>query len=368
MTARTRPTAPSRPSCCRWRRTAPARLPAECTEPAPGTVTCEFGPLQAGETRSVTLDAALPPDLVYNAGAPFPITTTASVGNHAGPDADPADNTVSVSVTAVAVADLSVHDLAVENPPFEMLTREEVVVALASRIDSGGPSSPMDTDLTLTAQADPGAAVSPTRLRTRQPALRQGENRALLSYAILTCRTPGRHRFDFGLEIAPSRAPDTDPDPAANGAATSLVVDCLGAEEVVINVQPGMWPNRVALTSRDLNLAILSTEAGEYGRTEPFDARRIVEESVRIGTRRMIDGTEPGSTTFAGMQLEDSFEPGPPETLQDGDDDMVVHVIDVQSTGLRMGDTELCAMGQFVDRTTGERRDFFGCDAAVPLD
>ncbi len=343
-------------------------LPAACAETTPGTVTCEFGVMQGGETRSVTLEAALPADLVYNAGAPFQITATASVGNHAGPDSDLSNDTVAVTVTAVAVADLSVRNLTVENPPFEMRTREEVVIALASRIDSGGPSSPMDTDLTLTGSADPGASVSPTLLRTRQVALTRDENRGVLSYAILTCRTPGRHRFDFDLGIAPTRAPDTDPDPSADAAQSSLSVDCLGTEEVVINVQPGQWPNRVPLTSRELNLAILSTAAGEYGRSEAFDATTIVEDTVRIGTRRMVDGTEPGSTTFAGITLDDSFEPGPPETVQDGDADMVVNIIDVQSTGLRMGDTELCAKGQYIDRTTGERRDFVGCDAAVPLD
>ncbi len=343
-------------------------LPAECTEPAPGTVTCEFGVMQAGETRSVTLEAALPADLVYNAGAPFPITATASVGNHAGPDAVPANDTASVTVQAVAVADLSVSGLAVENPPFEMRTGENVVIALSSLIDSAGPSSPMDTDLTLTATADAGALVSPTWLRTRQPALRIGERRAVRGYATLSCRTPGEHVWAFSQRIDPTRTPDTDPAAGNDQAGEKLVVNCLGVDEVIINVQPGMWPNRVALTSRDLNVAILTTDPGEYGRAEAFDATSIVRDSIRIGTRRMVEGLEPGTDRYADISNDDTFEPVPPETAQDGDLDLIVHVIDVPSTLLKTGDTELCTMGEYVDAATGETHDFAGCDAAIPLD
>lgn len=133
-------------------------------------------------------------------------------------------------------------------------------------------------------------------------------------------------------------------------------------------MQPGQFPNRVALNSRELTIAVLTTEPGEYGRAEGFDATAIIRDSVRIGTRRMVDGLEPGSQRFADISIETAFERVPPETVQDRDPDLIVHVIDVPDTLLRRDDTELCAMGQYIDPATGETRDFAGCDAAVPLD
>ena len=321
----------------------------------------------AGASRSVTLAAAVPADLVYNAGAPLPITATANVADQAGTDLDSSDNSVSRAVTAVAVADLSMASLAVDNPPVQMLTGENVVINLSSVITSAGPSSPMDTLLTLTAAADAGASVSPTWLKTSQVALAHGERRALDDHAIISCRTRGKHVYDFTHRLDPARSPDTDPDSSNDEARASLTVECLGPDDVVVNLQPGQWPNRVKLGTREASLAILTTAAGEYGRPEAFDAANVIVESVRIGTRRMVQGLEPGTSTFGGTALDDSFEPVPPENVQDQDRDLTFFYFDVAASGLRATDSEMCAMGVYRDPATGERREFFGCDVAVVI-
>ena len=342
-------------------------LPAECTEPVPGTATCNLGTMLAGASRSVTLAAAVPADLVYNAGAPLPITATANVADQAGTDLDSSDNSVSRAVTAVAVADLSMASLTVDNPPVQMLTGENVVINLSSVITSAGPSSPMDTLLTLTAAADAGASVSPTWLKTSQVALAHGERRALDDHAIISCRTRGKHVYDFTHRLDPARSPDTDPDSSNDEARASLTVECLGPDDIVVNLQPGEWPNRVKLGTREASLAILTTAAGEYGRPEAFDAANVIVESVRIGTRRMVQGLEPGTSTFGGTALDDSFEPVPPENVQDQDRDLTFFYFDVADSGLRATDSEMCAMGVYRDPATGEKREFFGCDVAVVI-
>lgn len=339
-------------------------LPPACAEPSPGTVTCDLGNLVAGASVSVTVAAAVPADLVHNAGAPLAITAEAVALDRAGTDPNPADNEATRAVTAVAVADLAVTSLAVDNPPVQMRTNENVVIGLSSAITSAGPSSPMDTHVTLTASADAGAAVSPTWLKTGQPALRDGEQRAVANHAIISCRTRGAHSFDFAQRIAPAREPDTDPDGGNDEARTRLVVACQGADEVVVNLQPGQWPNRVILGTREASLAILTTAAGEYGRAAAFDAAEILLETVRIGSRRMVDGLEPGTDRFGGTALDDSIETTLPETTQDGDRDLTLFYFDVDASGLRATDREVCARGRYRDPATGAAQEFFGCDVA----
>jgi len=344
-------------------RTGPV-LP-NCSEPSPGTLRCGFGETLPGATQVLDMTARVPPDLVYNAGAPFGITAIAKVEDLAGIEAHPADNTISTTVTAVAVANLAVRDLAVQRPPLRMRTGEPVVVHLQSTISSGGPSSPMDARTTLTAKSDAGALVTPTWLESFDRAVTDGEIRTIDDWPIITCQERGRHRYDFAQTIAPHRAPDTDPDASNDRFDTTLEVDCIGRAQVVVNLMPGTFPNVVVLDSRETRLAVLSTRAGEYARTSDFDARWIDPASIRVGSRRMVDGGEPGGTRFSEPRLEDAPEKIPPETTFDGDEDLFVDTIDLSDAGLRADDSEACVMGIYTDPATGERAEFYGCDSIL---
>lgn len=343
-------------------RTGP--VPAGCSEPVPGTLRCALGWMAAGETRDIATGAALPADLVYLAGAPFPITATAQIDDPSGFDSDPASNAVSATVTAVAVADLSVDALAVANPPLRMRVGEDLVIDLPATIGSAGPSSPMDSVLQLVSAADPGARVSTTWVETFQQALAMGEARPVMSHPILTCLTPGRHRFDFALTIRPDRAPDTDPNPDNNAQRTAIEVDCRGEREAIINLEPGRFPNPLSLARRENTLAILTTRAGEYGLALPFDATLVDPRSLRFGSRRMLEGLEPGTALFSDFSTPDSFERIPPEILQDGDLELQIFHFDAPSSGLRPEDREVCVMGLFRDPASGADTPFQGCDSA----
>ena len=344
-------------------RTGP--LSPNCSEPSPGTLHCGFGEMMPGAVQALNMTARVAPDLVYNAGAPLGITALAKVEDRAGIEAQPADNTVSITVTAVAVANLGVRDLAVQRPPLRMRTGESVVVHLQSTISSGGPSSPMDARTTLTAKADAGASVTPTWLESFDRAVTDGETRTIDDWLIITCQERGRHRYDFAQGIAPHRAPDTDPDTSNDRFNTTLEVDCSGREQVVVNLMPGTFPNIVVLDSRETRLAILSTRPGEYGRASHFDARWIDPTSIRVGSRRMIAGSEPGGTRFSEPRLVDAPEKITPETTLDGDEDLFVDTINLSDAGLHADDSEACVMGTYTDPATGGRAEFYGCDSIL---
>lgn len=205
-------------------------LPPDCVAATPSTLSCNLGSLRPRESRSLELLADVPPNLVYDAGAPLPVTARGRVADRGGNDGNPADNEREVSVMAVAVADLYLTDFSAPNPPIQMLVDEQVVVELTSVVGSKGPSSPMDTVLTLTAEASAGATVSPTWLATAQNRVQNGESRLVVDHPILMCSSPGAAEFHFTHEIAPARAPDTDPEPSNNRAELVLKVECLASD------------------------------------------------------------------------------------------------------------------------------------------
>ncbi len=338
--------------------------PAPCEQSTPGVIECAYGKLLAGENRSVTLSALVPPDLVYLNGSPLSITGTAMVANLSGNDLDPASNSVTASVLAIAVADLSVDSFELPNPPVQMKVGESVVIAVDSIIDSAGPSSPMDTTLTLTGSADAGASISPTTLLTAQTALASGEQRPVEDHFIISCQRPGVHTFEIGHSIAPTRIDDSDPNSSNNEQSVRFEVECTGRIEVRINILPGRWPNEVGFGTRELAVGVMTTDPGEYPNIGAFDASWILPDTVFFGSERILDGSESGVNPWAtsALDLRDLEEPIPPESALDGDDD-AFFLFDTQQSGLTPQDTRGCVVGIYLDPTTGEKHDFFGCDA-----
>ncbi|QBJ25608.1 DUF11 domain-containing protein [Haematobacter massiliensis] len=232
--------------------------PPGCVAPASEKLSCDIDMLRPGETRTITAPAMLPADLVYLAGAPFTIDAVGKVADRAGNDAAQANNTSTATVKAVAVADLAIRLFDIPNPPRQMLPGEAVVIELASTLHSGGPSSPMDTLLTLRSTADNGATVTPTFLTTTQAALRQDEVRTIVDHAVLTCREPGHHRFRFEHQIAPDRAPDSDPVAGNDKAVHDLAIECLHGDQ-----QPPQVFEQPEVLLRGLRAAGLDSSVAE---------------------------------------------------------------------------------------------------------
>ena len=319
-----------------------------------------------GATQVLDMTARVPPDLVYNAGAPFGITATAKVEDLAGIEVQPADNTVSTTVTAVAVANLAVRDLAVQRPPLRMRTGEPAVVHLQSTISSGGPSSPMDARTNLTAKADAGASVTPTWLEVPS-------DRAVIDGETADHRRLADHHLS-GARPAPLRLRAGDHAPSRARHRSGRVERPLrhDARSRVHRARAGRGELDARRLSEPRRPEFARDAAGHpldpgWGICPEQRLRRawIDPGSIRVGSRRMVQGGEPGGTRFSEPRLEDAPERTPPETTLDGDEDLFVDTIDLAEAGLRADDTEACVMGTFTDPATGERVEFYGCDSIL---
>jgi hypothetical protein len=156
----------------------------------------------------------------------------------------------------------------------------------------------------------------------------------------------------------------TDPDLSDNVAELTVDIECL--IPVVINIHPGSFPNSVNLKSKQgvIPVAILTTEAGEYGLPTAVDATAIDPLSVHFGPADLLFDVDPpgGATESHGRgHIEDSFELD--EATKDGDLDLVLH-FRAPETGLDFGDSEACVKGTIL--IGGMPFGVFGCDSITP--
>jgi len=147
-----------------------------------------------------------------------------------------------------------------------------------------------------------------------------------------------------------SAAIDGDQTDNVATTTTSVIV------RVAINISPGTFPNTLNRRGQ-ANVAVLTTSAGEYGLTMPFDATTIDPLSVRFGPGSLVLAGGGAAETHGTGHPEDAFELD--EITKDGDTDMVLH-FRVASSGLLTTSTEACVAGTF-----GPGYRFFGCDSIV---
>ncbi|MDT8307024.1 MAG: S8 family serine peptidase [Anaerolineae bacterium] len=332
---------------------------AGCMQGPPGTLTCNLGSMAPGAVEVIQITVLIDADLVYNAGGPTTITNNATVEDLAGPDPDPANDTVSEDTLVVAEADLEIVSFEAVDPPAQVLVGEDVDITLRKVFTNNGPSAPMDVEVTQTATAPPDATVTPTMAVSTEAALALNELRELFEVFTINCGAASHHTFIFENEIQPLDPADTDPDQSNNTATVELDIECV--VPVALNIKPGSFPNSINPDSRDvIPLAILTTTAGEYGLPLAFDATTIDPLSVRFGPPDEV-WNETGGAFEAHNRghIEDSRELD--ESTRDGDLDMVLH-FHVRETGIGPGDTEACVKGQWVDGN-GDPHTFFGCDS-----
>ncbi|WP_405813356.1 MULTISPECIES: hypothetical protein [unclassified Streptomyces] len=327
-----------------------------------GTVTCGVGDLLAGASRTVTITAHVPADLVYNAGGPVTLTNRAVVDNLAGPDPLANNDSASTDTRVVAVADLAVTSFAPTAPPTQVLIGQNLDVTLQGTVANNGPSSPMDAVVVTAATADPGATVTPSSSTRNVSALAVGSPQSLDSTFTVGCTQPGSHTYRFTASVTPARPDDTDPVAANNHRPAEFTLDCV--VPVAINIKPGANPNSINIPADTVPIGVLTTRAGEYALPLDFNATTIQPLTVRFGPRSAVYGGTGGSAEVHDRgHIEDVVErtTTPVERVRDGDRDMVLHFASATS-GLRRGDTEACAKGSFIDGATGRTYRFFGCD------
>lgn len=326
-----------------------------CTSVA-NTLTCDLGELLTNTARSFTVTVSVAADAVFVNGGPKDITNTTSVANLSGPDPVTANNNASTSTQVVAVADLAVLGSSVVSPPTEVLIGNSVPVTVRSTVNNGGPSAPINATVTNTASASSGSSVTPPA-PTAVAALELNTPRVIDSVFTLECAAPGSHTYTFDTSITPANAVDTDPDASNNTATSSVTVDCV--VPVAINIKPGGSPNSINRNGANVPLAVLTTNAGEYGLPLAFDAVKIDPLTVRFGTKSVLNSGGGSYELHARGHIERSIELD--EYTNDSDLDMVLHHPPSPASGLMLSTTTACVKGEFTSGTTRYR--FFGCDA-----
>lgn len=259
------------------------------------------------------------------------------------------------------VADLAVTDVqAINAPPFVLVGTPESVT-VRTTMTNLGPDAPMDAVLTRTT-ATGGVTATPTMSTRTEAALGLNELRSADESYTIECSQPGAFAVTFTSEIDALRAAVSDPDPSNNVRSLTIPIDC--AIPVRINIHPGTFPNPINFRSRSrvVPVALLTTEAGEYGLPLAFDATLVDVLSVRFGPADVLNAMPPGGATEAQGRghLEDAFELD--EVTKDGDLDLVLHFL-VSESGLDAADVEACVRGTIV--IGGVAFTFFGCDAIV---
>jgi uncharacterized repeat protein (TIGR01451 family) len=334
---------------------------AGCVEAPAGVLSCELPELLAGETISLTVRVLVDPGLVYYAGGPTTIVNECAVENLRGPDVDGSDNIGVIDTGVIAVADLGVHDFVVADAPVQALAADPVDVLTSKVMTSAGPSSPMDGEASAAVLAPAGSsgyAVTPTSVVA---ALLTGEQRPGTESFVITCGAPGSQTFGFETAIEPLLPADSDPDLSNNDAATQHTLDCV--IPVAININPHRANNAIELNGA-IEVAVLTTLAGEYDLPLPVDATQIDPSTVRFGLRDEVWEETGGAAPHQGwFQIKRSYELD--DVTRDADHDMLLK-LQGPDTGLTSGSVEACAKGELVS-PSGDRYRFFGCAEVVPL-
>ncbi len=330
--------------------------PSFCSEAPAGTLRCAVGALAAGAQTTFAVTVSIAPDLVYLNGEPKTITNSAIVSADQI-DANAADNRTTEQTLVKAKADAAIVSFAAAAPPARVIIGQPVGVTLHKVITNHGPSSPVDVGVSRTGTAPAGSTVTPSSAFTIASAVAKDELRAIDETFTITCGVPGPQTFLFRNTVQLAMPADFDPVSGNNAATMSVTVECV--VPVVINIKPGGFPNAINLNGT-APVAVLTTQADEYGLPLAFDATRIDPLSVRFGPRSVVFSGTGGATAVHGTgHAEDSWELD--EQTRDGDLDLVLQ-FRVADSGLTTSSTEVCVRGTFVG-TDGASHLFFGCDS-----
>ena len=127
----------------------------------------------------------------------------------------------------------------------------------------------------------------------------------------------------------------------------------------IINIKPGNALNNINPGAQGLlPVAILTTEAGEYGLPLAVDATTVDVAGLRFGTESTLNAGGGGSEPHGKGVIKDDKDLD--EETKDGDLDIKLH-FEIPGSGIEASTTEACEAGAYTDGD-GTMRQFFGCD------
>jgi hypothetical protein len=190
-------------------------------------------------------------------------------------------------------------------------------------------------------------------------ALAVGESRQFIEEFGVECSAPGEHDLLLTNEISALDEHLLDHVQDNNMVEVSRTIECV--VPVAVNIRPGNQHNPVTPASQQqVPVAILTTDAGEYGLPLAFDATTVDPGTALFGTLPVL-GAGAGGTALQSF-IRDSFELD--DKTKDGDLDMVL-LMSIVGTGAGAQEAELCVTGRFLG-DGGIWYTFLGCDPITP--
>lgn len=221
-------------------------------------------------------------------------------------------------------------------------------VEVATTVENLGPDGPVDGVVDEVVTAPAGVTVTPTDSTWDADGLAVGAPREHASSYDVTCEEPGVHTVSVESTIEPALAKVADPDPANNAGTAEFEIEC--AVPVKLDVKPGSDRNPVNVNEATIPMAVLTTEAGEFGLPLAFDATTVKVDGLRIGNRDALVASATGVPERHGKVHPEDVTP------KDGDVDAMLHAAG-REIPVTASTTELCVRG-----TTTSGLSFFGCD------
>lgn len=244
-------------------------------------------------------------------------------------------------------ADLAVTATSAAGTGFSVVG-ETTQVEVSTTVENLGPDGPVDAVVDEVVAAPAGVTVTPAGSAWKADALAVGAPREHASSYDVTCGEPGVHTVTVTSTISPELAKVADPDPSNDERVAEFEIEC--AIPVKLDVKPGSDRNPVNVKEATIPMAVLTTDAGEFGLPLAFDATTVVVDGLRIGNRADLVATGSGlPERHDKVHLEDVV-------VKDGDVDAVLHAAG-REIPVTASTTELCVRG-----TTTSGLSFFGCD------
>jgi hypothetical protein len=252
-------------------------------------------------------------------------------------------------------ADLAVTGTTATGTSFGVVG-ETTSLDVDATVENLGPDGPVDGIVTQTVTSSAGLTVSPTERTLDADGLAVGTPQEVTGTYDVTCEAPGAQSVTVTSTVEPRLAKVADLDGSNDSDAVTFDVDC--AIPVTVNVKPGSLDNPVSDNERTIPVAVLTTEAGEYGNPLAVDATSISAATVRIGLRTaLVDANSGVPESHGRVHIADVLELD--EVTRDGDLDALLHG-DGRDIPVTVAVTELCVRGRL---GPGAGVSFFGCDA-----